>query len=102
MNFDRNCKTQIVQNKNYSFDLIGNIEKLPIVKKVYLYIFLMALVGSATGAVKYRLESVNCSVKDNCWMVKPAQRKVRELGIGAVAGTMTATLISIPALLKDS
>ena len=102
MNFDRNCKTQTVQNENSCFDLTGNIQKLPTIKRVYLYIFLMALVGAATGAIKYQLESVNCSVKNDCWMAEPAQRKVRELGIGALGGVIAASLISIPALLEDS
>ncbi len=101
MNFDRNYKTQIAPKDKASFDLIGNIQKLPIVKKVYLYVFLMTLVGAAMGAIKYRVESVNCLVKDDCWMVEPAQRKAREIGVGAIAGIFAASLISIPALLDN-
>jgi hypothetical protein len=101
MNFDRNYQTQIAQNDK-STDFIDKIQKLPIVKKVYLYIFLMTVVGAAMGGVKYRLESVNCLAQSDCWTVETTQRRAREIGLGAIAGMFAATSISIPALLKDN
>lgn len=101
MNFDRNYQVKTAQKKNFGFDLIGRIQSLPIVKRVYLYVFLMALVGAATGAVKYRVEAANCSAENKCWTVESDGRKIRELGVGAVGGAIAATLISLPALLEE-
>lgn len=101
MNFDRNYQTQISQNDK-STDFIDKIQKLPIVKKVYLYIFLMTVVGAAMGGVKYRLESINCLAQNACWTVETAPRRAKEIGLGAIAGMFAATSISIPALLKDN
>ena len=100
MNFDRNYQTKTASEKNFGFDLLGRIQSLPIVKRVYLYIFLMALVGAATGAVKYRVEAANCSV-ESCWTVESDGRKIRELGVGLVGGAIAATLISLPTLLEE-
>jgi len=102
MNFDRNYTTQTTANKNsQNKKLAGKIQKLPIVKRVYLYVLLLTAIGTGMGEVKYRLESKNCMANDRCWIVEPAQRRIRELGVGAVAGMITATLISIPALLEE-
>ncbi|MEL6495626.1 MAG: hypothetical protein AAFQ41_10965 [Cyanobacteria bacterium J06623_7] len=102
MNGDRNYQPQTVSDRKFGFDLLGRIKSLPVVKRVYLYIVLMTLVGAAMGTIKYRLESIDCNTKSQCWLVKPNQRKARDLGVGAVAGAIAATLISIPALLKES
>ena len=98
MNFDRNYQTQIAQNDKTS-DLINKIQKLPIVKKVYLYIFFMTVVGAAMGGVKYRLESISCLAQSDCWTDETIPRKAKEIGLGAIAGMFAATSISIPALL---
>lgn len=100
MNFDRNYTTQTSSNKN-SQKLIGKIQKLPIVKRVYLYVLLLAAIGAIMGEGKYRLESKSCMTNDRCWTIEPGERRVRELGIGALAGMITATLISIPALFEE-
>lgn len=101
MNFDRNYRTHTVQNENTGLEIISKIQKLPIVKRIYLYVFLIAVVGAVMGEVKYRQESTNCMANDDCWTIEPAQRRMRELGVGAIAGIIVATLISIPALLED-
>ena len=51
MNFDRNYTTPTTANKN-SQKLIGKIQKLPIVKRVYLYILLLAAIGAVMGEAK--------------------------------------------------
>ena len=38
--------------------------------------------------------------QDVCWL-EPTQKRSRELALGAAAGTIAATLISIPALLEE-
>ena len=101
MNFDRNSLAHSDSAKTNP-ELIGKIQKLPVVKRVYLYILLMAAIGGGMGEIKYRLEARNCMANDRCWTVQPAQRRVRELGIGAIAGMITATLISIPALIEEN
>jgi len=102
MNFDRNYQSQTVQKKQKSSNLIGKIQKLPILPRIYLYVFLMAVIGGGMGEAKYRLEATDCMSNGDCWMVEPAQRRVRELGLGATAGIIAATLISIPALLEEN
>lgn len=99
MNIDRQRRTQTAE-KNTSFDLIDKIQKLPLVPRVGLYIFTMAIVGAASGAVKYRVDVVSCVAQDVCWL-EPAQKKARELTLGAATGAIAATLISIPALLEE-
>ena len=99
MNFDSNYKQTIRNHKEKS--LIDNVQKLPVVQKVYLYVFLMATVGMAIGEMKHRVEAKDCLAKDNCWTVEPNQRRIKDLGVGAIAGIGTAVLISIPALLKE-
>lgn len=101
MNFDRHHKIKTVQKSSENKNLLGQIQQLPIVKRVYLYIFLVAAIGGVMGEVKYRLDSPNCMTNDNCWTVEPSQRRVRELGLGVIAGAIAATLISIPALLEE-
>ncbi|MEL6928309.1 MAG: hypothetical protein AAFO95_06725 [Cyanobacteria bacterium J06600_6] len=106
MNFDRNY-TITNSTVKHSQELIGRIQKLPVVKRVYLYILLMTAIGVGMGEAKYRFESKNCMAKDqvlraHCWTIQPAQRRVRELGTGAIAGMITATLISLPALLEET
>ena len=101
MNFDSNYRFQTVRNHKEK-SLIDNIRKLPVVQKVYLYVFLMATVGMAMGEMKHRVEAKNCWTKDSCWTVEPSQRRIKELGAGAIAGIGTAVLISIPALLKEN
>jgi|GEM_PF-2559598 len=121
MNFDRNLTSQTSLTKNNASKdrgLVSKVQKLPIVKRVYLYILLMAAIGTVMGETKYRLESKNCMANDlvlmqsllgetpktalhRCWTVEPAQRRIRELSIGAVVGVITATLIGIPALLEE-
>ena len=100
MNFDSNYKSSTAKNKKEE-SLIGKIQKLSVVQKVYLYIFLMATVGITMGEIKYRAEAKNCLANDSCWTIEPSQRRIRELGVGAIAGIGTALLISIPALLED-
>ena len=100
MNFDGNYKNQIAKNDRKSVNLIGKIQKLPLLPKIYLYIAVMAIAGTATGEVKYRLESSNCMTDDSCWVTEPSQRRAKELGAGAIGGIGTATLISLPALFK--
>ena len=104
MNFNRNLTPPASLTRN-SADrdrkLASKIQKLAIVKRVYLYILLMTAIGAGMGEVKYHLESKNCMANDLCWTVEPAQRRIRELSLGAVAGMITATLISIPALLEE-
>ncbi len=102
MNFQRNYRIETARNENKSSELISTIRKLPIVKRIYLYIFLMAIVGAFMGEVKYRLEDANCMTNDNCWTVEPTQLRFRELSVGAIAGIIVATTISLPALLKDN
>ena len=102
MNFDRDRNRTLQNNSDSSIQiLISTIQQLPIVKRVYFYILLMAVIGGAMGEVKYRLDSQNCMTNDSCWTVRPAQRRIRELGLGAIAGTVAATLIAIPALLEE-
>ena len=101
MNFDSDRQSSISDNKKEK-SLIDNIQKLPVVQRVYLYILLMATVGIGMGEIKYRVEAKNCLGNDNCWTIEPKQRRIRELGIGAIAGIGTAVLISIPALLEDN
>ena len=100
MNFDRNIINSTNKSSHYQKSF-SRIQNLPIVKRVYLYILLMAAVGTGMGEVKYRLESKNCMANDRCWTIEPARRRARELGMGAVAGMITATLISIPALIEE-
>ena len=100
MNFDRNYQTKTASEKNFGFDLVGRIQSLPTLKRVYLYISLMALVGAATGAVKHRVEAANCSA-ESCWAIESEGRKTKELGAGAVGGAIAATLISLPVLVKE-
>lgn len=101
MKIDRQRRTKTVQKTN-SFDLIDKIQKFPVVPRVGLYIFTMAIVGTASGAVKYRVEARSCMdmARDVCWL-EPTQKKAKELALGAAAGTIAATLISIPALIED-
>ena len=101
MNFDRNYQTKTAAKKNFGFDLVGRVQSLPTVKRVYLYIALMTLVGAATGVVKYQVEVANCSAENNCWATERSQRKIKELRIGAAGGAIAATLISIPALMEE-
>ena len=101
MNFDRNYKTTAFSNQS-SQKLVVTIQKLPIVKRVYLYTLLIAAIGTGMGEMKYRLESKNCMANDRCWTIEPTRRRVKELGMGAVAGMITATLISIPALIEEN
>jgi len=99
--FDRNYTTSTSSDQNNQ-KLVGKIQQLSIVKRVYLYILLLTAIGAVMGEVKYRLESKSCMTNDRCWIIQPAQRRVRELSVGAVAGIITATLISIPALLEEN
>ena len=101
MNFDRSYKAQTVRDKKTSSSLASKIQKLPILSRIYLYIFLMATMGMAVGEGRYRLEAQNCNSNSDCWLVEPAQRRAKDIGIGATAGIIAATLISIPALLED-
>lgn len=101
MNFNRNY-SQKAPNDKISRELIDKIRKLSIVKRIYLYVFLMMAVGAVMGEAKYRLESTNCMANDRCWTIEPAQRQVRELGTGAMAGAIVATLISLPVLLEEN
>lgn len=98
---NRNYKHSIEQSKQKNPNWIDNIKHLPVVPKVCLYIFLMAIIGAGMGELKYRLEAANCLNDYNCWTIEPAERQARELGVGAIAGIFAATLISIPALLND-
>ena len=100
MNFDRNYQTKTASGKKFGFDLVGRIQSLSTLKRVYLYISLMALVGAATGAVKHRVEAANCSA-ESCWAVESEGRQTKELGAGAVGGAIAATLISLPVLVKE-
>ena len=100
MNFDRNYTNKTSSNNRQR--LSNKIQKLPIVKRVYLYVLLLTAIGTVMGEAKYRLESKNCMTDERCWTIEPTERRVRELGIGAVAGMITATLISIPALLEEN
>jgi len=97
----RNSKNSVDKNEPKNLSLIAKIKRLPVVPKVCLYICVMAIIGAGMGEIKYRLETANCLPDDHCWMIEPAERQARELGIGAIAGIFTATLISIPALLND-
>ena len=101
MNFDRDYKNQTAQNDETSLDLIGKIQKLPILQRVYLYIVLMAVVGTTVGEIGYRIEAKNCMANDSCWTIEPSQRRVRKLGLGAIAGIFAASLIAIPALYQE-
>ena len=101
MNFDRNRQANTARTQNFGFDLIGRIQSLPTVKRIYLYVILMTLVGAATGAVKYRVEAASCTAENSCW-IEPEQRKIKELGVGAAGGAIAATLISLPALREDN
>ena len=100
MNIDRNCHQTVQNEKNLR--LINKVQKLPIVPKVYLYIFFMAIVGTVMGELKYRVEATNCLANDDCWIVEPTQRRAKELTLGAGAGIFAATLIAIPALLAEN
>jgi len=101
MNFDSDRK-YLRSHNDREKSLIGKIRKLSVTQKVYLYILLMATVGIGMGEIKYRAEAKSCPTNDNCWTVEPKQRRIRELGAGAIAGIGTAFLISIPALLEDN
>ena len=96
-----NHKKSTDQSKLVSSNWLSKIKQLPVVPKVFLYICLMAIIGAGMGELKYRLETATCFNNDNCWIIEPAEHQARELGVGAIAGIFTATLISIPALLND-
>jgi len=98
---NRNSKNSIDKSKPKSPNWIGKIKQLSLLPKVILYICLMAIIGAGMGELKYRLETASCLNNDHCWIIESAERQAREVGVGAIVGIFTASLISIPALLND-
>ena len=90
-----------ILKKSGNLTLIQKIRAIPVVPRVYLYVLLMTMVGTAVGEARYQFETKECNAKADCWLLEPTQRRTRELGVGAIGGMLAATLISIPALLSE-
>lgn len=101
MNGDRKPQDFTIPGEADNISLIAKIRQIPLIPRILLYILVMTIIGVGMGEVKYRLTTSDCMQQADCWLVDPARRRMRELGLGAIGGIFAATLMSITALLSQ-
>ena len=86
------------QKQQTSNDKFKNIS---VDKRAFLYLFFMGVIGATIGTVDSKIAIEECLNSESCTIENPAEMKISKLSMGACAGMFAATLLSIPALLKE-
>ena len=86
------------QKKHTSNDKFRN---LSVDKRAFLYLFFMGVMGATIGTVESNIAIKECFNSESCTIENPAEMRISKLSMGACGGMFAATLLSIPALLKN-
>lgn len=84
--------------KHTSNDKFKNIS---VDKRAFLYMFFMGVIGATIGTVDSQIATEKCLNSESCTIENAANLKISKLSMGACGGMFAATLVSIPALLKE-
>lgn len=84
--------------KRTSNDKFKNIS---VDKRAFLYLFFMGVIGATIGTVDSNIAIKECLNSESCTIENPEKMKISKLTMGACGGMFAATLVSIPALLKE-
>ena len=87
------------QKKHTSNDKFKNIS---VDKRAFLYMFFMGVIGATIGTVESKIALEECLNSESCSIENPEKMKISKLSMGACGGMFAATLLSIPALLKEN
>ena len=75
---------------------VGSVfKKISVGTRAYLYVFLMGLIGGAIGTLDIEVKVNNIDTDISL------EAKIQRIAVSAIAGMSTATLTSLPALLKE-
>lgn len=77
------------------------INNLSLRKKACIYMSLMGVVGAVAGFVDTKVSLDQCLDSEECLVSNPAQQQVYRMSVGAVAGVVAASMLSLPSLLNE-
>ena len=78
------------------------IKNISVDKRAFLYMFFMGVIGATIGTVESKIALEECLNSESCSIENPEKMKISKLSMGACGGMFAATLLSIPALLKEN
>ena len=82
-------------------NLITKFKKISVEKKAFFYLFFMSITGAIVGIVDSQIAIKQCVDSKNCAIENPIEMQISKASVGTCAGMIAATLLSVPALLKE-
>lgn len=75
------------------------IQSISVTKRACILIFVMGIIGAAIKAIDTEIAIQKCLNLKMCLNTNSSEKRIMSMGVGACAGMVAATFISIPAIL---
>ena len=77
------------------------LKKISVGKKALIYVLSMGAIGAVVGTIDSKIVLEQCSNAESCAIANSAKIQLGKISMGTCAGMVAATLLSIPAILKE-
>lgn len=91
----------MLSNKRPTPSTKTEIKNISVSGRALIYMFSMGILGAAVGMVDSKIAIKQCSNTQDCAIANPGEMKLGKIGMGACAGMVAATVLSIPAILNE-
>lgn len=94
--------TTFNRQKSKNNNLIAKVKQVSLGKRSLIFICSMGTIGAIAGSIDSKITFSQCLNSKNCVVSSDiAEQKVNRIGVGAVAGMIAASMLSLPALLDE-
>ena len=87
--------------KQLNEKVMNKIAKISLSKRAFTYLFMMGVVGAVAGGIDSKVALNECLDTQECSIDEFAEPEIHRIGIGACAGMVAASIISLPAMLNE-
>ena len=94
--------TNLSRQKHSSKNLIAKVKNLSLGTRAILFVFSMGSIGAAIGLIDNKITFNQCLKSEVCLTSDVAEEKIHRIGIGAVAGMIAASMLSLPSILDEN
>ena len=80
---------------------IAGVKQISLGKRAMIFMCSMGAIGAIVGSIDSKVTIDRCLNSENCLTGDIVEHRVNRISIGAVAGMIAASMLSLPAIMNE-
>ena len=93
--------TSFNRQKTKNNDSIAKVKSISLGKRAIIFVCSMGAIGAIVGSIDSKVALDRCFNSEDCLTDNIVEHRVNRISIGAVAGMIAASMLSLPAIVNE-